>query len=168
MRVSIQLQITDDHGIISASEEVAAFEKATERPEDLGLLISEGKTLLAAVQRETVSAQVTGWLDQHRGCDACGERRQVKGSYPIKFHTLYGDVELRSPRLHRCSCRGTDGPASVSPLRDLIPDHVAPERLYLEARRGILSVPFWALGCLVPGFRCIQAALILSLAHAVH
>ncbi len=143
MRVSIQLQITDDHGFTSASEEVAAFEKPTERPEDLGLLISEGKTLLAAVQRKTVSAQVTAWLDQHRGCDACGERRRVKGSYPIKFHTLYGDVELRSPRLHCCSCRDTDGPASVSPLRDLIPGHVAPERLYLEARWASL-VPYAA------------------------
>jgi hypothetical protein len=61
MRVSILLQITDDHGITDASEEVAAFEKATERPEDLGLLMAEGKTLLAAIQSKTVMAQVTEW-----------------------------------------------------------------------------------------------------------
>jgi len=40
-------------------------------------------------------------------------------------------------------CQGTDGPASVSPLRDLIPNHVAPERLYLEARWASL-VPYAA------------------------
>jgi hypothetical protein len=49
MRVSILLQITDDQGTAGPSEEVAAFEKATERPEDLGLLMAEGKTLLAAI-----------------------------------------------------------------------------------------------------------------------
>ena len=56
MRVSILLQITDDQGITAPTEEVAALEKATERPEALCLLIAEGKTLLAAVQRKTVSA----------------------------------------------------------------------------------------------------------------
>ncbi len=57
MRVSILLQITDDQGVTGTAEEVAAFDKATERPEDLGLLIAEGKALLAAVQHKTVSAQ---------------------------------------------------------------------------------------------------------------
>ena len=143
MRVSILLQITDDHGVAGASEEVAAFEKATERPEDLGLLMAEGKILLAAIQTKTVTAQVSAWSERHRGCEVCGERRRVKGSYQIQFHTLYGDVELRSPRLHRCPCQGAEGPATVSPLRDLLPGHVAPERLYLEARWASL-VPYAA------------------------
>ena len=148
MRVSILLQITDDHGATGTSEEVATFEKASERPEDLGLLIAEAKTLLAAVQRKTVSAQVTAWLDRHRGCDACGKRRRVKGSYPIKFHTLYGDVELSSPRLHRCLCQSAEGPATVSPLCTLMAGHVAPERLYLEARWASLAPYATAAGLL--------------------
>jgi hypothetical protein len=134
MRVSILFQMTDDHGVVGETEEVVAFEKATERPEDLGLLMAEGKTLLAAIQSKTVTAQVAAWSERHRDCEACGKRRRVKGSYPIQFHTLYGDLALRSPRLHRCPCQGTEGPATVSPLRDLLSDHVAPERLYLEAR----------------------------------
>ena len=59
------------------------------------------------------------------------------------FRTLYGDVQLASPRLHRCPCQDGDGPATVSPLRGLIPDQVAPERLYLEARWASL-VPYAA------------------------
>ena len=59
------------------------------------------------------------------------------------FRTLFGDVELDSPRLHRCQCQDTAGPATVSPPRDLITDHVAPERLYLEARWASL-VPYAA------------------------
>jgi hypothetical protein len=143
MRVRVLLQITSDDGTASAAEEVAVFEKATERPEDLGLSIAEGKATLAAVQHQTVSAQAAAWADRHRCCEACGERRRSKGRYPVTFMTLYGDVELSSPRLLRCPCQSADAPATVSPLRDLIPDHVAPERLYLEARWSSL-VPYAA------------------------
>jgi len=52
-------------------------------------------------------------------------------------------VRIASPRLHRCSCQSAEGPATVSPLRTLIPDYVAPERLYLEARWASL-VPYAA------------------------
>ena len=61
MRVSILLQITGDDGAIHPTEEVAAFEKATERPEDLGLSIAEGKAMLATVQARTVLAQAATW-----------------------------------------------------------------------------------------------------------
>ena len=143
MRVSILLQITDDAGMTGAAEEVAAFEKPTERPEDVGLLLADGKALLAAVQRQVVKVQADTWAGRHRCCEACGTRRRCKGSYPILFRTLYGDVPLASPRLHRCACRDGQGPATLSPLRDLISGHVAPERLYLEARWASL-VPYAA------------------------
>ncbi len=133
MRVRILLQIADDDGTAGTAEEVAAFNKVTKRPEDLGLAIAEGKALLAAVQLRTVSAQAAAWARRHRCCEACGERRRSKGSYSVTFMTLYGDVRLSSPRLHRCPCQSTDSPATVSPLRTLMPDHVAPERLYLES-----------------------------------
>jgi hypothetical protein len=141
MRVRILLQITDEAGASSAAEEIAVFEKATERPEDLGLLIAEGKALLAAVQHKTVLAQVAAWSARHRDCADCGQRRRIKGSYPVTYHTLFGDIELGSQRLHACSCRGTEGPSTVSPLCDLIREKVSPERLYLEARWASL-VPY--------------------------
>ena len=148
MRVSILLQITDDAGMTGAAEEVATFEKPIERPEDVGLLLADGKTLLAAVQRRVVKAQADTWAGRHRCCEACGTRRRCKGSYPVLFRTLYGDVQLASPRLHRCACRDGQGPATLAPLRDLIPGHVAPERLYLEARWASL-VPYAAAAALL-------------------
>ena len=148
MRVRILLQITDDAGIAGAAEEVAAFEKATERPEDLGLSIAEGKAMLAAAQQRTVNAQAVAWSQRHRCCEACGARRRSKGSYSVTFTTLYGDVQLSSPRLHRCPCQSADGPATISPLRTLIPDHIAPERLYLEARWASLAPYAAAAGLL--------------------
>jgi hypothetical protein len=143
MRVRVLLQITGDDGTASAAEEVALFEKVTEHPEDLGVSIAEGKAVMAAIQRRTVNAQAAAWAERHRSCEACGERRRSKGSYPVTFMTLYGDVKFSSPRLLRCPCQNTDGPATVSPLCDLMPDHVAPERLYLEARWSSL-VPYAA------------------------
>ena len=143
MRVKVLLQITAEDGTAGDAAEVAVFEKQTERPEDLGLSIAEGKALMAAVQQRVVGAQAASWAERHRCCETCGAGRHSKGSYPVIFMTLYGDVQLASPRLHRCPCLGSDGPASVSPLRTLIPDYVAPERLYLEARWSSL-VPYAA------------------------
>jgi hypothetical protein len=143
MRVKVLLQITTDDGGAGDATDIMVFDKPTERPEDLGLSIAEAKALLPTVQHQIVEAQVASWTDRHRCCDACGARRRSKGSYPMMFMTLYGDVHLRSLRLHRCPCQGTEGPATTSSLCALIPDHVAPERLYLEARWASL-VPYAA------------------------
>ena len=143
MRVRIMLQITGDDGIPGAVEEVAAFDKETHRSEQVGLSLAEGKSLLATVQNEIVQAQAESWTNRRRCCVDCGFRRRGKGSYAVLFHTLYGDVGLASPRLHRCPCQPDTAAASISPLRDLFPDHVAPERLYLETRWASL-VPYAA------------------------
>lgn len=141
MHVRVLLQITADDETAGDAAEVALFEKQTDRPEDLGLSIAEGKALMAAIQKLVVETQAASWAERQRCCEACGARRHSKGSYPVIFMTLYGDVKLSSPRLCRCLCQGADGPAIVSPLRALIPDYVAPERLYLEARWASL-VPY--------------------------
>ena len=143
MRVRVLLQISDDDGAAGAIEEVAVFEKVTERLENVGLSIAESKALLAAIQRKLVETQAGEWLRRHRCCEACGRRLRVKGAYPALFRTLYGDVALRSPRLHRCPCRSYSGPATTSPLTALLAGHVAPERLYLETRWASL-VPYAA------------------------
>jgi hypothetical protein len=148
MRVSVLFQITTDDGAAGGAMEVVIFEKDTERREDLGLSIAEGKALMVAVQRQVVDSQVASWAERHRCCEAWGTRRRSKGSCPITFMTLYGDVCLRSPRLRRCPCQGAEGPAMASPLCNLIPKHVAPERLSLEARWASLA-PYAAVAGLL-------------------
>ena len=141
MRVKILLQITDDDAAPGGTEEIATFGKNVERAEDLGLSLAESKVLLAVTQQRIVEAQTKSWIEGRRRCEVCSRRRRSKGSYPIVFHTLFGDVRLASPRFHRCTCREGNGRATVSPLTELIPDHVAPERLYLETRWASL-VPY--------------------------
>ncbi len=143
MRVKILLQITTDDGAPGDIEEIASLGKGADRAEDLGLSLAESKLLLAAAQQRIVEAQTKAWTEGRRWCESCDRRKRSKGSYPIVFHTLFGDVRLASPRLHRCRCREANGPATVSPLAELIPHHVAPERLYLETRWASL-VPYAA------------------------
>lgn len=143
MHVRVLLQITAEDGTPGEVQEVVAFEKQTQRSEQIGLSLAEGKAMLAAVQLPLVKAQVAAWVEPHRSCSICGTHRRSKGNYPLLFRTLYGDVPLQSPRLHRCPCQAGIAPATSSPLRELLPDHVAPERLYLESRWASL-VPYAA------------------------
>jgi hypothetical protein len=59
--------------------------------------------------------------------------RGLNGSHPVKFQTLFGNLELRSPRWNHCGCQ--PNPAKTfSPLSELLKEHVSPERLYLETK----------------------------------
>ena len=158
MRVRMLLQITTDDDVPGEIEEVASFTKSVKRAEDLGLTLAEGKALTATIQRRIVQSQVDAWVEDQRCCDDCGRRRRGKGGYSVVFHTLFGDVPLRSPRFHRCECRDEREPATLSPLTRLIPDHVAPERLYLETRWASL-VPYAAAAELLADVLPVKAGV---------
>ena len=143
MQVRIMLQIVGNDGTVGGAGEIAVLTKVTERAEDLGLSLAESKALLAAAQQRIVEAQVDCWLEKHRHCPISGRKLRCKGSYPVTFRTLFGDVQLKSPRYYVPKERQTNGPATISPLTQLLPDHVAPERLYLETRWASL-VPYAA------------------------
>ena len=119
MRARPVLQMMDDDGETIATETVADLAKMTKGAEDLGLSLSEAKTLLAKLQQAMVETQVEMWLRENRDRD--GRHLRSKGSYPIAFHTLFGDVRLKSPRYYLPRPAGGNGPATISPLRTLIP-----------------------------------------------
>lgn len=139
MRARLVLEIIGDDGETIVTEAVADLVKVTKGAEDLGLSLSEAKGLLTKLQQAMVQTQVELWLSGNRELD--GRRLRSKGSYPITFHTLFGDVRLKSPRYYLPHLVGGNGPVTISPLRTLIPDHIAPERLYLETRWASL-VPY--------------------------
>jgi hypothetical protein len=114
MQVRIMLQIVRDGEAVGGTEEIAVLTKVTEGAEDLGLSLAEGKALLAAAQHRIIEAQVDCWLEKHRHCAVCGRRLRCKGSYPITFRTLFGDVQLKSPRYYVPKRkRQTNGPATI-------------------------------------------------------
>jgi hypothetical protein len=108
MQVRIMLQIVGDDGTVGDAEEVASLKKVTERAEDLGPSLAESKILLAAAQQRIVEAQVNGWLERHRHCAISGRKLRCKGSYPVIFRTLFGDVSSRAhATMYRRSARPT-------------------------------------------------------------
>src|SRR4051794_28303617 len=72
----------------------------------LGLSIEEAKQLLAALQNRLVLAQV----ERHgRFCPnspRCDRAFRGRGSYPITFRSLFGNVPVRVRRLRSCPCQG--------------------------------------------------------------
>lgn len=120
MRARLVLEIMGDDGEMIAMETVADLVKVTKGAEDLGLSLSEAKGLLTKLQQAMVETQVELWLSENRELD--GRRLRSKGSYPITFHTLFGDVRLKSPRYYLPHSVGGNDPATISPLRKLIPD----------------------------------------------
>ena len=57
MRVRILLQVAPDDSGFGEAEEVTTFEKGTERLEEVGLSLVEGKAVLVAIQRRIIELQ---------------------------------------------------------------------------------------------------------------
>jgi hypothetical protein len=118
-------------------QEIACLERKEHRLEDIGLTLREAKKLLGAIQQRMVEQQVEEYLETQRGCPHCGRARGRKGSHTVTFQTLFGNLELCSPRWNHCGCQ--PNPAKTfSPLLELLNEHVSPERLYLETKWGSL------------------------------
>jgi hypothetical protein len=131
MRFLIHLIAESDAG--QRVQEIARLERNELRLETIGLSLREAKQLLAAIQTKVVEQQVADYLDTQRPCPRCGRSRGLNGSHEVTFQTLFGNLELCSPRWNHCGCQPSPA-KTFSPLSELLPEHVSPERLYLEAK----------------------------------
>jgi hypothetical protein len=68
-----------------------------------------------------------------RHCPGCGKARHSKGYHDITIRTLFGNIELKSPRLEHCRCQ-PHAEKTFSPLQAILPEHTSPEMLYLEVK----------------------------------
>jgi hypothetical protein len=135
VRCMVQVVIESEAG--QEVQQVACLERDTARPEEIGLTLAEAKSLLAGLQKALVTEQVDRYMDAQRSCPDCGKALPHKGQHQIAFHTLFGNLEVQSPRLFHCSCQPHET-QSFSPLAELFTEHTAPERLYLETKWGSL------------------------------
>ena len=132
LRFKVQLVVTaDDHEV--CVDEVVVLDKQHDRLEHIGLSLGEAKALLLELQRQVVTRQIAAFLAARAACPSCGRPRGIKDHKAILFRTLFGNLELASPRLRRCPCQ-QEGLLSTSPLVELLPEHTAPELLYLESK----------------------------------
>src|SRR3954469_12324833 len=101
----------------------------------LGLGLKEGKTVLAAVQRHLVAAQVDEHCRSRRGCDRCGAQRPLKDLRSRRLTSLFGVVEVRAPRFDPCRC-GVACRRSITPVAEIMPDRCTPEYERVVAAMG--------------------------------
>jgi hypothetical protein len=137
MKIKLQLIIEADDGAPAVATEVACLQRADLTPETLGLTLAEAKELLARVQETVVMQQATAYVNQQRACPQCGTNRPCKGHHQIVVRTLFGKLQLPSPRLYTCACQVGER-RSFSPLADLLPERTAPELRYLQAKWAAL------------------------------
>jgi hypothetical protein len=134
MALSLKLQlvvVADDEQVFV--DDVVVLNKEHERLEHLGLTLAEAKALLLELQHQVLTRQIAAFLASRTPCPSCGRSRGIKDRKTIACRTLFGKLELASPRLRRCPCQH-GGQASISPPVELLPERTAPELLYLESK----------------------------------
>ena len=133
MKVKVQIVVEYDEDDAPIVEEVACLCRDDLRPETLGLTLEEGKQLLTRVQEIMVTHQATEYVEQHRACPHCQKRRSNKGKHEIVYRSLFGKLNILSPRLYTCSCQSQEK-RSFSPLAEMLPERTAPEFCYLQSK----------------------------------
>ncbi len=115
---------------------VAVVERRDRSVADLGLTLAEGRAMLAEVQSVLVAQQAAAWLADKAVCRRCGLALAHKDSRSIVLRTVFGKIEVPSPRLWACSCVTKRGQPrhSESPLCKAVPLRVTPELECLQAK----------------------------------
>jgi len=135
MKIRIQIVMEAANGETERVEDIAELERSSPQPETLGLTLAESKTLLQGIQQRMVSEQVAEYMAQFNTCPDCGARRTKKGQHTLVYRTLFGKLNLISPRLYDCACHQPHQQRhSSSPLATWLNAHSSPELLYLETK----------------------------------
>ena len=133
MRVKLQLVMCSDEGHEETVTDVITLNKNHQRIEHLGLTLAESKQLLSTLQRHLLQQQVDTFLDARSTCPDCGTPLKLKAHGSRALRTLFGTLEVYSPRLEHCDCTRRKT-SSFRPLSALLTEPVAPELLYMEAK----------------------------------
>jgi len=142
MKFKVRILVENDNGdevLLTENIEWKRESSSGESVENLGLSLAESKELLRKTQRAMVEEQVRDFLKQAKYCPHCQRKRLSKGKHHIVYRTLFGKIELESPRLFYCGCeleKELPETKTFSPLANALPERASPELLYLEAKFG--------------------------------
>ena len=102
MHIVIRIAVETDDGRAVKETEVIRLDRGTASTlaeGGLGLTMPQAKTALAAMQKELVAAQAEQIVMPALVCQDCGKPRKIKETREIVYRTLFGKLQLRSPRL---------------------------------------------------------------------
>lgn len=137
MNIKIKLVIESAEGTIESELDVAQLQRSGLSAATLGLTLAESKQILQVIQQEMVNAQVANYMEQQTCCPDCGQPRQQKGRHQIVYRSVFGKLQLDSPRLFHCGCQ-SHATKSFSPLALLLSERTSPEYLYLQTKFAAL------------------------------
>jgi hypothetical protein len=138
MRWKITIEGMDEFGGRDTAEMVIKKEFNRLSKGEIGLSMSDGKTIMACLQQLVVKQQCEAYVLTSRYCTDCQTFRRIKDYGKRKIRTVYGRVEVSNPRIMNCRrCLPYFFDASAV-LRDICPDQATPELMELSARMGSL------------------------------
>jgi hypothetical protein len=117
--------------------EVAKIDRVATRvgPEELGLTLADGKTVLKQIQERIVQIQIEVISAAAEPCQHCGRKQRMKDLRTRQLRTVFGAVDVFCRRFVRCTCRGGK-PRALWPLRRMDVKRTLPELSYLFAKWG--------------------------------
>ena len=132
MKMIIEAHLVDDEGQTERVQLAAINRELTTDP--LGMSLAEGKAVLAAAQQYLVARQCQSIASAHAHCERCEAMLGLKGWHRRQIRTVFGAINVQSPRVRHCRCAGNAAGASFSPLVHVVPTSVTPELEYLQVR----------------------------------
>ena len=90
---------------------------------------------------DAIGHQVRGALASETACPECGRTRRHKDARDIVVRSLFGTLNLASPRWWHCACAIHEA-RTFSPLAELLPERSTPELVYLESKFAGLAVSY--------------------------
>jgi hypothetical protein len=138
MRWKIVLEGTDEFGTAHRSEFV--IDKDLERVPagEIGFSVEEGKAIMAHLQQVVVKQQCEAYVLTSRFCNDCENFRRIKDYGKRKIRTVFGCVEVRSPRIMNCQRCLPHFWGAWPVLSEICPDQATPELMERSARLGAL------------------------------
>ena len=136
MKWRVMVELGGAGGTVQVHEVSAGGSTTVEySAETLGLTVAEGKMTLAGLQRHLVQAQADEHCQSRRRCQHCGAQRPLKDFRHRRLTSLYGAVEVRSPRFGPCRC-GVASRRTITPVAEIMPDRCTPEYERTLAKMG--------------------------------
>ncbi len=133
MRCTIVLEFDDGNATAVRRVELMRFHRANcASSGDVGLSLTEGKSLVNRVQQEFVEEQVSRYCASQQACKACGALRRVHDGHSSELKTTLGKVFYCRDRWQACKC-GADRSRYVSPLKNYIKQASTGELRWLHA-----------------------------------
>jgi hypothetical protein len=169
MKVRVQVVIETEAGESGDVQEILEIERTELRPDTMGLTLDEAKTVLERIQQRVVEQQAAEYLRRQSRCPHCGNKRRHKGEHTVTIRTLFGKLQLKSPRLYHCQCQPHFS-RTFSPLAERLPERSTPELLYLETKWASLmsyGMTTKLLDEVLPIGKHVNAATIRNHVHAV-